>query len=161
MRAMTTRARFRCCVRDRVRARGLRSLALLAVSVAVLASAGCRSGACTDIGCAPEGITVQLPALAVAEASDELTVDACVGDRCTETSVPAAAFASGATVTTPELREGDVSFRRATVSVAVTDPSDGRVLFEEHSRARVTTSHPNGRGCPPACVSGEDVRLGE
>jgi hypothetical protein len=161
MRAMTTGARFRGCVRDQVRRRGLRSLALLVVSVAVLASAGCRSGACTDIGCAPEGIAVHLPALAVAGASDELTVDACVGDRCTETSLPAAALASGATVTTPELREGDVSFRRATVSVAVTDPSDGRVLFEERSRARVTTSYPNGRGCPPACVSGQDVRFGE
>jgi hypothetical protein len=95
------------------------------------------------------------------DAGDELTVDACVGDRCTETSLPAAALASGATVTTPELRESDVWFRRATVSVAVTDPSDGRVLFDERDRARVTTAYPNGRGCPPACVSGDDVRLGE
>ena len=158
---MTTGTRFGCCVRDRVGARGLRSLALLVVSVAVLASAGCRSGGCTDIGCAPEGITVHLPALADEGASDELTVDACVGDRCTETSLAASELVSGATVTTPELHVGDVSFRRATVSVAVTDPSDGRVLFEERLRARVTTSRPNGRGCPPVCVSGEDVGLGE
>ena len=127
----------------------------------MLASAGCRTGACTDIGCAPEGITVHLPALAIAWTSEELTVDACVGDRCTETSLSATALASGATVTTRQLHEGDVAFRRATVTVAVTDPSDGRVLFEERSLARVMTSHPNGRGCPPVCVSGEAVRLGE
>ena len=152
---------FRCCVRGRCRARGFRSLALLMVSVAMLASSGCRSGVCTEIGCAPEGITIHLPALAVAGPGDEWPVEVCVGDRCTETSLPAAALVSGATVTTPELREGDVSLRRATVSVTVTDPSDGRVLFDERSRARVTTSYPNGRGCPPTCVSGEGVRLGE
>jgi hypothetical protein len=154
---MTPGIGSRSCVLGRFRRRGWRSVALLLVSVAVLTSAGCRSGACTDMGCVPKEIAVHLPALAVAGASEELTVDACVGDRCTQTSLPASTLASGAIVTTPELREGGVSFRRANVSVAVTDPSGCRALFEDRARARVTTSYPNGRGCSPACVSGQDV----
>jgi hypothetical protein len=161
MSRMLTAFGFRSSLLDRVRARGgVRFVALVVVAAAVATSTGCGSGFCTAIGCVGAGVAVRLPALQLT-ATDEATVETCVAGRCSETSLSAAALSAGATVTTPTLAEADVSFGRATVSVVVTEPADDRVIYDNRARARVTKSRPNGRGCPPVCVSADDVRFDE
>jgi hypothetical protein len=146
------RARARCCVRF---------VAVVVLAAAVVMSTGCGGGFCTAIGCAGAGVVVRLPALQVPATGDEATVETCVAGRCSETSQSAAALSAGATVTTPMLTEADVSFGRATVTVVVTGPADDRVIYDNRARARVTSFRPNGRGCPPVCVSADDVRFDE
>lgn len=164
MSRMFTAFGFRSGVLDRARARGgvrFGLVALVVLAAAVVTSTGCGRGFCTAIGCAGAGVAVRLPALQVTATGDEATVATCVAGRCSETSLSAAALGAGATVTTPALTEADVTLGRATVTVVVTAPADDRVIYDDRARARVTSFRPNGRGCPPVCVSADDVRFDE
>jgi hypothetical protein len=162
MSRMLTTFGFRSSALDRVRARcGVRLVTLVILAAAVVTSTGCGSGFCTAIGCVGAGVEVRLPALQLTATGDKATVETCVAGRCNETSLSAAALSAGASVTTPTLAEADVSLGRATVTVAVTEPADDRVIYDNRARARVTESRPNGRGCPPVCVSADAVRFDE
>jgi len=127
------------------------------MSALLLVSAGgCRSGACTQIGCADVPVSVHLPGLADVPGTGSVT--ACVGDDCTSTPVSASELAGGATVETPVLRDEHVTYGRASVRVEVVG-QDGQVVFADRARPRVTTTQPNGRGCPPRCVSADGVNF--
>jgi hypothetical protein len=151
---------FRFGVLDKGRARRLlRSLALVLLVTAVTTATGCGGGFCTAMDCVAQGIEVHVPALPLTATGGQAEVETCVADRCSQTSLSAAALTAGATVTTPVLTEPDDSSGRTTVSVRVTDLADDGVLFDDRASVRVTEFRPNGRGCPPVCLRADVVRF--
>jgi hypothetical protein len=157
---MLTVFRARSGVLDRGRVpSGPSAFALTVFALAVVVSSGCSSGFCTVMDCVGQGVAVRLPALELAARGDDVTVEACVTDRCDEALLSVAALSAGATVTTPVLTEADDAFGGARVRVTVTDPVDDRVLFDDRARVRLTEVRPNGRRCPPVCLRADEVRF--
>jgi len=120
--------------------------------LAVLTLAGCRDGdsaqaptatpaqrACTEIGCAPEGVELDFQRIP----SGNVEVVLCVEDRkCVHEEGHGA----------PLQLVGDFLPKGIDrVRVAVTVRKDGRELVRLTRRFPVRISRPNGPDCPPPC----------
>jgi hypothetical protein len=101
----------------------------------LLALTACGGPTCTKIGCV-SALTVQLPA-------DVTTGEACVEGICTTT------VENGA-LRVPLARRADGD----TAQVTLTLGGNSTVLKGE---IPLTRSRPNGRNCPPVCVTGQAV----
>jgi len=101
----------------------------------LLALAGCGVGDCAQIGCV-SALTVQLP-------SGVSSGEACVEDVCST------AVTDGA-LQVPLGRRVDGDTARVTLTLG-----GNSTLLE--GEVPLNRSRPNGRSCPPVCVSGQAV----
>jgi hypothetical protein len=117
--------------------------------LAALALAGCGDGgsqdrACTEIGCAPDGVLVEFHG--VPDGKAEVVV--CVENRkCVRQERRGEPLQALTDVLPPGTDR---------VRVAVIVRKDGRAIARVARRFPVRVSHPNGPDCPPTC---RNVRL--